>query len=126
MVALWLYNVKWRLAMLLTYVFLFIVASVLLFQGIQLIGEQNTPLGVVPSEVALPEKAARRWGERLVGFGGMSFLIGALSFPYPSLHQYLVPTIIVDGCALAIFALYLIFFAPRVDYIGKPTKDDHH
>jgi hypothetical protein len=111
---------------MLTYVFLFLVASVMLFQGIQLLGEQTDPLGVVPEEVALPENAARRWGERLVGFGVLSTLLGLLSFSIPSLFQYLMPTIIVNGLALGVFALYLIFFAPKVEFIGKPTPGDDH
>ena len=111
---------------MLTYVFLFIVASILIFQGTQLLGEIKAPLGVVPSEVALPEIAAKRWGERLVGFGCLTVLLGLLSFCYPSLEEYLVPTIIVDGCALGVFAVFLVFIAPRVEYIGKPTETEHH
>jgi len=111
---------------MLTYVFLFITASVLIFQGTQLLGELRNPLGVVPNEVALPEKTARRWGERLLGFGCLTLLLGLLSFIYSSLCQYLLPTIIVDACALGIFAIYLIFVAPRVQYIGKPSGGDHH
>jgi len=110
---------------MLTYVFLFIVASVLLFQGVQLLGEIKNPLGVVPVEVVLPEKSARRWGERLIGFGGFTLIIGFLSFRYPTLTQYLVPVIIIDGCALAVFASHLVFFAPRVEFIGKPNTDEH-
>ena len=111
---------------MLTYVFLLIAASVLLFQGTQLLGEIDSPLGVVPYEVALPKTIARRWGERLVGFGCLTLLIGALSFLFPWLFQFLVPVIIMDGCALAVFAIYLVFLAPRVEYIGKPTEIDHH
>jgi hypothetical protein len=111
---------------MLTYVFLFMTASVLIFQGTQLLGELRNPLGTVPNEVVLPERAARRWGERLIGFGCLSLLLGFLSFLYPSLFQYLLPTIVVDGCALGVFALYLVFAAPRVQYLGKPGKDDHH
>jgi len=111
---------------MLTYVFLFIIASVLIFQGTQLLGELRNPLGVVPNEVSLPEKAARRWGERLIGFGCLTLLLGLLSFIYSYLYQYLLPTIIVDACALGVFALYLIFAAPKVQYLGKPSGDDHH
>jgi len=111
---------------MLIYVFLFIVASVLLFQGVQILGEIKNPLGVVPIEVALPEDLARRWGGRLIGFGCFTLAIGFLSMRYPSLTQYLVPTIIMDGCALAVFAIYLIFAAPRVDYTGKPSEGGHH
>jgi hypothetical protein len=111
---------------MLTYIFLFRGASVMLFQGIQLLGEQTDPLGVVPSEVALPEHAALRWGERLVGFGALSVLLGLLSFCIPTLFQYLVPAIIVDACALGIFTIYLVFMAPRVEFIGKPTPGDSH
>jgi len=108
---------------MLTYVFLFLVASILVFQGAQLLGELSNPLGVVPDELALPEKSARIWGERLIGFGCLTFILGFLSFPYPSLVEYFVPTIVIDGCALAVFTLYLVFAAPRVQYIGKPTDD---
>jgi uncharacterized membrane protein HdeD (DUF308 family) len=107
---------------MLTYVFLFLAASALLFQGTQLIGEVRNPLGVVPSEVALPEKSQRRWGERLMTFGLLSMLLAFLSFCYPFLAEYLLPTIIVDACALGVFALYLVFFAPRVEYLGKPSE----
>ena len=111
---------------MLTYVFTFLAASVLLFQGTQLLGEIKSPLGTVPAEVALPAGSAHRWGERLIGFGSFTLAMGFLSFPYPSLRQYLVPTVVIDGCALTVFAIYLIFVAPRVEYIGKPSEDSHH
>jgi len=111
---------------MLTYVFLFLVASALLFQGVHLVGEIRNPLGTVPAEVALPENLQRRWGERLITFGLLSMLLGFLSFWYPFLTDYLAPVIVVDGCALGILALYLIFFAPRVEYMGKPTAGEHH
>jgi hypothetical protein len=111
---------------MLTYVFLFLAASALLFQGAQLLGEAKNPLGVVPAEVALPEKSQRRWGERLATFGLLSMLLAFLSFWHPSLVDYLVPAIAVDGCALGVFALYLVFFAPRVDYMGKPSGGGGH
>jgi hypothetical protein len=111
---------------MLTYVFLFIIASVLIFQGSQLIGEIKDPLGVVPTEVALPEKAARRWGERLIGFGCVTMLIGFLSYLIPSLFDLFLPVMAIDVLALGLFKLYLIFVGPRVDYIGKPTEGGHH
>ena len=111
---------------MLAYVFLFIAASVLVFQGVQLVGEIKNPLGVVPNEVALPGRVAHRWGERLLGIGCLTMLLGFLSFLFPFLEEYLIPAIIVDGCSLAIFALYLIFAAPRVQFIGKPSGDEHH
>jgi len=111
---------------MLTYVFLFLVASVLLFQGLHLVGEIKNPMGTVQQELIFPERVARRWGERLMGFGGLTMLLGFLSFPFQSLVDYLLPIIIIDGCALAAFALYLIFAAPRVEYIGKPSDDAHH
>jgi len=122
---------------MLTYVFLFIAASILIFQGTQLVGEIKNPLGTVPAEVALPEKQARRWGERLLGIGCLTMLLGFVVLVYPSFEQYLIPAIIVDGITLAIFALYLIFAAPRVQFMGEPgcgrgiagassADDDHH
>jgi hypothetical protein len=111
---------------MLTYVFLFIIAAVLIFQGTQLIGEIKNPLGVMPAEVALPEKVARRWGERLIGFGCVTMLFGFLSFPFPTLFEYFLPVMAIDGLALGFFKLYLIFVGPRVEYIGKPTEGGHH
>ncbi|MDR1840375.1 MAG: hypothetical protein LBQ86_00405 [Holophagales bacterium] len=111
---------------MLTYVFLFIAAFILVFQGAQLAGEIKNPLGVVPDEVALPESAARRWGERLIVIGCLTMLLGFLGFLYPYLEQFFIPAMIVDGCAIAVFALYLIFAAPRVQFIGKPSGDEHH
>jgi len=111
---------------MLTYVFVFLVGSVLLFQGLHLHGEAVGPMGVVPAERALPEGAARRWGERLLGFGGLTLLMGLLSFPFGKLTDYLLPILVIDGCALAAFALYLIFAAPRVEFIGKPSDQSHH
>jgi hypothetical protein len=80
----------------------------------------------VPNELALPKLIARRWGERLFGFGGLSRLMGFLALWIPSLFQYLTPIIIMDGCALAVFAFFLIFLAPRVEYVGKPSEGGHH
>jgi hypothetical protein len=81
---------------------------------------------VVPIELALPDRDARRWGERLMGFGGLTMLLGMLSFPFQTLVGYLLPIIAIDGCALAAFALYLVFKAPRVEFMGKPSDDPHH
>jgi hypothetical protein len=111
---------------MLTYVFLFIIAAILIFQGTQLIGEINDPLGSVPAEVALPENAARRWGERLIGFGGITLLLGFLSFAIPRLSELFLPVMAIDALALGFFKLYLIFLGPRVDYMGKPTEGGHH
>jgi pilus assembly protein TadC len=111
---------------MLAYVFLFIAASALLFQGAHLLGEARRPLGVVPAEVALPERAQRRWGERLATFGLLSMLLAFLSFWLPPLAEYLAPAIAVDGCAFGAFALYLVFFAPRVRFIGGPSGDGGH
>ena len=111
---------------MLTYVFIFLSASILLFQGLHLLGEIRDPVGSVPAELALPERAARRWSERLMGFGGLTMLLGFLSFPFQPLVDYLIPILVIDGCALAAFALYLVFSAPRVEYIGRPSDDPHH
>src|SRR5260370_41927 len=44
----------------------FILASILVFQGLHLVGEQTEPLGTLPEQVGLPPPTSFAWGAFLM------------------------------------------------------------
>jgi len=109
------------------YIPFYVLAAVLIFQGVQLLGEVSAPLGVVPAEVKLVPTPAGRWGGFLVTFGAAMVLAGLLSHGYPWFEGTLG---LLRGTGLvieALFGLWLIF-GRKVDYVpakqaGEPA---HH
>ena len=52
-----------------TYLSVYVLAAILLFQGINLLGELEAPTGVVPPEVRPAAAPGARWGGYLVACG---------------------------------------------------------
>jgi len=110
---------------MLTYLSLYVLAAVLLFQGINLLGELGAPTGVVPPEVRPADAPGARWGGYLVAVGVLLALAGILSHAYPRLTGFLVPLRALGLGSLAVFGLWLVF-GRKVNYIPpKATGDDH-
>lgn len=112
--------------MLLFYVFYYLVAAVVIFQGAQVLGEQREPLGVVPEEVGQKPRPARMWGRLLVGMGVLDLLVGILSHPFAwhgtfPLRYLLYTSLLLIGA----YGFYVIFLNRKVAYMGKPSAPAH-
>lgn len=116
---------------MLFYAFFYLVAALLLFQGVHLLGEQRDPMGVVPAELALPAGAARVWGRLLVGVGLVGLVCGLVSHgltPWVS-RQVLTCLEVAEWLLMGIYGFWLVFIAKRVHYAGvaaAPTNHGHH
>jgi hypothetical protein len=108
-----------------TYLSVYVLAAILLFQGINLLGELEAPTGVVPPEVRPADAPGARWGGYLVACGLLLVLAGLLSHAFPWLAGFLAPLRALGLASLAVFGLWLIF-GRKVDYIpAKPAGDGH-
>lgn len=111
---------------MLAYLFFYLVASILMFQGTQVLGEQREPLGVVPPEVAQEPSRAGVWGGFLVTVGAISIVFGLFSHAHAGLHYQLDRVMTVDLLVMASYGLYVIFFNRKVEYLGKAAADHGH
>lgn len=112
--------------MLLFYVFYYLVAVVVIFQGAQVLGEQRSPLGVVPEEVAQKPARARAWGLALVGLGALDILVGLLSHRFAWHGTFPLWCLLYTSLALVgAYGFYVIFLSRKVAYIGKPSAPSH-
>jgi len=110
------------------YLFLFLVAAILLFQGLQLLGAPVTPVGVVPPEVIPAPVAARRWGVALTTAGTLMALLGLASPFLDGWSAALVPARGLGLALMGLFGLWLVF-GRKVDYrpaTGAPASPAHH
>lgn len=112
---------------MLSYLFLYVLAAVLIFQGAQLLGELSGPLGTVPAEVKPRSVPAARWGGLLLAYGAATALAALLSHAYPWLRGAL-DHLKAAGLALeALFGFWLVF-GRKVDYVPAPPSEAeaHH
>jgi hypothetical protein len=108
------------------YLSVYLLAAVLLFQGVNLLVEQSGGDRVVPDEVLPPSGPSSRWGGYLTAFGGLLALAGILSHLYPWLVPALAPLRNLGLASLAVFGLWLVFGA-KVDYLPAPgAGSDSH
>ena len=112
---------------MLFYISLYVLASVLIFQGTQLLGELSGPLGVVPPEVKPAPGPAARFGGFLVTYGAAMAITGLLSHGY-DYFQGSLGLLRGFGVAVeAVFGIWLIF-GRKVDYTPAPSAElpAHH
>ena len=103
---------------MLFYLFFYLLAAVLLFQGVHALAEQKAPMGVVPAEVRTDPAGAGLWGGFLVALGGMLILTGLLSHGEAWFVGALAPLRALGFLALAGYGLWLVF-GRKVDYTPK-------
>lgn len=94
---------------MLFYLFLYLLAAVLVFQGVQLLGELHAPMGVVPVEVQPDPLKAARVGGFLTAMGGVLGLVGLLSHSCPWFVGAVGPLRILGFLTLAGYGLWLVF-----------------
>ncbi len=108
-------------------VFYFLLAAVMFFQGLHLQGEVNSPLGTLPEEVAQAPAPSAKWGSFLMVYGAMTLAVGVAGFKW-DFFEPLRPAVFGVGLVVvAVYAIWLLFMAPKVEFIGKPSADhgDH-
>ncbi|HJU83077.1 MAG TPA: hypothetical protein VJ600_02600 [Holophagaceae bacterium] len=103
----------------------FVLASVLVFQGLHLASEPTAPLGTLPEETALPAPKSFAWGAFLLTWGGLAILVGLLGFQWDFFVSMREAILVLDWIILAVFGAWVVFMARRIDYIGTPSADDH-
>jgi len=110
---------------MLFFISLFLLAAILVFQGVHLLGEQSEPMGVVPVEVRPDAVNAARFGGFLVAVGVVLIAAGVLSFSYPWLVAALAPLRGLGCFTLLAFSVWMVF-GRKIDYTPAPVAQDAH
>lgn len=111
---------------MLFYVFYYTLAAVMIFQGVQLLGEKAEPLGIVPAEVVQHDRFHSFWGWVLVGLGAFAAALGLLSHAVPGAVPILKVVLWEGLGTIALFGLAVVFGGRKIGFIGKPTATDGH
>lgn len=108
-------------------IFYFVLAAVMFFQGLHLQGEVSEPLGTLPTEVAQAPAPSGTWGSFLMTYGVMATLVGLAGFWWPFFEPLRPAVFGVGVLGVAVYAFWLLFLAPKVEFIGQPSADhgDH-
>ena len=104
----------------------FILAFILVFQGLHLAGEQKEPLGTLPEEVGLPAPKSFAWGAFLMTWGGLAIVFGLLGFQWDYFVSMRPAVFGLGWIILAVYAAWVVFAARRIVYMGTPSADDGH
>ena len=114
---------------MLFYLFLYVLAAVLLFQGVHALGELRAPMGVVPAEVRTNAGQAGFWGGFLTVYGAVLVVAGLASHGCEAFVPALGPLRGFGFAVLAAYGLWLVF-GRKVDYTPAPVAQgaghDHH
>lgn len=108
------------------YLTVYVLAAVMLFQGVNLLVEQGAPTGVVPPEVRPADALAARWGSYLATFGGVMAVLALLSHAYSGLAVVVAPLRNIGFGSVALYGLWLVF-GRKVNYLpAAPSEADAH
>jgi hypothetical protein len=110
---------------MLVYLSVYVLAAVLLFQGVNLLVEPGAEDKVVPPEVSPAAAPASRWGGILVTAGAVLTAAGLLSHIWSVLEVALAPLRNLGLVVLAVYGLWLVF-GPKVDYTPAPPSEEAH
>lgn len=97
----------------------YVLAAMLLFQGVNLLGERKGPTGVVPAEVGPSTRFASVWGGLLVACGCLLALANLASHTVEGLAGIVVDLRGIGFAMLAVYGLCLLF-SRKVDYRPAP------
>lgn len=106
-------------------VFFYVLAAVLVFQGLHLLGERTQPLGTLPEEVGLAKIPSGVWGAYLTAYGASMVGCGLLSHAFASVTPALVPLRALGALSLLAFGAWVVFLGRRVEYLGSAADADH-
>lgn len=115
-----------RDAPVLFYLVHYLLASILVFQGVQQIEEQRAAMGFVPTEVVQKPAFHVFWGWTLLGLGVFALVMGLGSHAAPALGPVLVALDWVGLLAIAVFGFSLVFIGRKVEYVDKPSAPVEH
>lgn len=110
---------------MLFYLFFYLLAAVLIFQGVNLLREQTEPAKLVPLEVRPAALPAVRWGRYLATCGSVLALAGVGSQIWDGLAVLLVPLRLLGFASVAGYGLWLVL-GRKVDYRPAPVAQDAH
>ncbi len=106
-------------------IFYFVVSSILLFQGLQLLGEKKSPLGTVPEEVGQSLEPSEWTGVFLITWSSLAIIVGLVAL---LTHQFVgaLPLIkAANGFVLLVYSLWVVFKGRQVDVLTAPTPNEH-
>lgn len=115
-----------RDAPVLFYMLHYVLAGVLVFQGVQQLEEQRAPHGFLPTEVVQKPAFHVFWGWTLAGLGSFAMLLGLGSHAAPAMARLLVVVAWVELLAMGVFGFSLVFLGRKVEYVGKPSAPVDH
>jgi hypothetical protein len=113
-------------APVLFYTIHYVLAVILVFQGVQQIEEQRGSMGFLPAEVIQKPGFHVFWGWTLAGLGAFATLLGLGSHAAPSMSRLLVVVNWVELLAVAVFGFSLVFLGRKVQYLGTPSAPVEH
>jgi hypothetical protein len=106
-------------------VFYYLLAAVLIFQGLHFYGEQTQPLGTVPEEVGQEKASSGVWGGYLATYGGLMVVCGLLSHYYAFFGPALGPLRAIGLLSLVLFGAWVVFMGRRIEFLGTAAEPDH-
>jgi hypothetical protein len=110
---------------MLVYLWVYVLAAVLIFQGVNLLVEKSSPTNVIPPEVRPAAVPASRWGLYLVTYGAFLALVALMSHACAWLAAGLVVLRNLGFASMAVYGLWLVF-GRKVNYTpAPPTREAH-
>ncbi len=110
---------------MLVYISVYVLAAVLVFQGVNLLVERKTTASVVPAEVKPAPAWAFRWGLLLVIYGGCLALTAIMSHGCTWLASGLTTLRCLGLAIMAAYGLWLVF-GGKVNYTPAPPSKEAH
>ncbi len=106
-------------------IFYFIVSLVLMFQGLQLLGEKKSPLGTVPDDVSQSLEASEWTGVFLITWSSLAIIVGLVVLLGNKLIGALPLIKVANGLILLTYSFWVIFKGRQVDVLSSPTTQEH-
>lgn len=107
-------------------VFYFLLAAILIFQGLHLAAEVKSPLGTVPEEVAQKPAPSLGWGRALMGLGTVNALVALAGFQWERLVALRSGLFTLGWVALALYGCWVISLGRKAEFMGTPAVTDDH
>ncbi|MFM8233708.1 MAG: hypothetical protein ACKN9J_01260 [Holophagaceae bacterium] len=106
-------------------IFFFTACSILLFQGLQLLGEKKAPLGTVPHEVEQPIGSSEWISVFLITWSLLATIVGLVILTSDKLVEALPLIKTANWLILFVYSLWVIFKGRQVDVLSTTTSQEH-